>query len=717
MLLFAHTEAEESEEEADEDEDDEDDEDEDWFYPEDKNNQHYIVSFMKYTKKIEYHKDYKFNKQELLTIKPCHVRRWLNFLAYGTPKPRQQHRPTRYRSGSLKKAKGGVSVFMPNRSVKWIEGRGGNPTIHQSLSNLIKKVQKFEVRNQGKAANVKRGYTHAEFKMLIKLLRQAEDFESTTFTLWQKHLIHRVDDTAHVPSTGPHGCINFEFAIQTRTRWSKNVTCYSKCPDQILFGSDDWTDCILINLASYLERRCGMSIGTKAYLFAKDNDEAAPARYRKSYLSRLTKHVWESEEFKALDDQVGADEDRFGLGGHSTRKYASTRANKLGGTHSQIEGRGRWVGVRGTSICSKHYIDVENPFDDAFIARLLCDGGAVAYELTDTSVSDDWLYQNVIPNIYDHYNHDKRLCKVLALALLWAVFNPDARDGLKLGVSIRDKFVDDHQHIVGVSPTNYSPVAKVRLKVYACSGKLMIEKDPLVVVSSAAGGTVNRDQDGGPTGTNSTTDGAAANGSISLGAFADQATLHHLLSIMQELVRTVNEGFQQLSAANIEAKNDLGKQLTTVNRNLRLYGGTVESAFANQLRHNGVEPSPNNRGLLGVSSRMDPKATLCDRPRDLQQLWNEWMAGIGGRKPAKSFTLKERSNPEHGIKQKYWRRLQVWKIQARLIDAGHSIYSANALILQTTGAKSVTQVINRILQFKKVYESEGGVHPALRISP
>jgi predicted Zn-dependent protease with MMP-like domain len=38
------------------------------------------------------------------------------------------------------------------------------------------------------------------------------------------------------------------------------------------------------------------------------------------------------------------------------------------------------------------------------------------------------------------------------------------------------------------------------------------------------------------------------------------------------------------------------------------------------------------------------KAALRDTPRDLRQLRNEWMIGIDDRKPAKSFTVNERSD-------------------------------------------------------------------------
>jgi hypothetical protein len=52
-------------------------------------------------------------------------------------------------------------------------------------------------------------------------------------------------------------------------------------------------------------------------------------------------------------------------------------------------------------------------------------------------------------------------------------------------------------------------------------------------------------------------------------------------------------------------------------------------------------------------------ATLSDRPKDLFELWREWIDGIGDQKAAKNFTSKERNNTTGGLKQKFYRRLLV----------------------------------------------------------
>jgi hypothetical protein len=64
------------------------------------------------------------------------------------------------------------------------------------------------------------------------------------------------------------------------------------------------------------------------------------------------------------------------------------------------------------------------------------------------------------------------------------------------------------------------------------------------------------------------------------------------------------------------------------------------------------------------------------------------------------------------LKQKFYRRLLVWKTQARLCDGGRDITYANNLIHTITGTTTVTGVINKLIEFKRMYP--GGIHPELQ---
>lgn len=147
-------------------------EDQDWVYPINEKYQHYIVSFFRITYPSQlFLKDQTFTKEQLLSITPGQVRRWLQYRAYRTKRPGANDFPIYSRAGSLEKAKSGLSFYHPNKHAPWIEGRGGNPTLHPTLTATIKKVEQFEARGQGVPSNEKRPYTQEEYNKLLEILR------------------------------------------------------------------------------------------------------------------------------------------------------------------------------------------------------------------------------------------------------------------------------------------------------------------------------------------------------------------------------------------------------------------------------------------------------------------------------------------------------------------------------------------------------------------
>ena len=114
---------------------------------------------------------------------------------------------------------------------------------------------------------------------------------------------------------------------------------------------------------------------------------------------------------------------------------------------------------------------------------------------------------------------------------------------------------------------------------------------------------------------------------------------------------------------------------------------------------------------------IDSTAKLCPRPRSLFELWEEYLFGIGTNKPAKNFTSAERNNRDNGIKQKWYRRNKVWKLQLYLIErGGYSAHDANNKIYQHYNSIHVTHIIRGITKDERTYKNLGGVHPNLRLA-
>ena len=103
-----------------------------------------------------------------------------------------------------------------------------------------------------------------------------------------------------------------------------------------------------------------------------------------------------------------------------------------------------------------------------------------------------------------------------------------------------------------------------------------------------------------------------------------------------------------------------------------------------------------------------PLATLSTKPKCLYQLWDKYVFGIGGRKPAKDFTPSKRG----AVKFKYSRRKVVRSLILQLVDSGLSAQVAIDRIYAAYGQqKTVTQIIDLIRNDKK----EGYTPPLLRV--
>ena len=88
-----------------------------------------------------------------------------------------------------------------------------------------------------------------------------------------------------------------------------------------------------------------------------------------------------------------------------------------------------------------------------------------------------------------------------------------------------------------------------------------------------------------------------------------------------------------------------------------------------------------------------------DRPKNLYELWHEYMFGHGGNKPAKDFTVRERNQRVKGIKQKYYNWSRIWKLQVYMLNTGMTVENANELIVNTYGGHGmVLKIIKAIVE-------------------
>ena len=454
--------------------------------------------------------------------------------------------------------------------------------------------------------------------------------------------------------------------------------------------------CTVLNLAVYLEEFLRRNPGAK-YLFTEDDDDGAPERLKSNHRNNMDRHVFKNDEFMAMALESDSHQ---GLGTHSFRKGAADEARKAGALPDEIEIRGRWK-PQGRRVVFR-YIDVTQVHIDAKVAAMLCADGPIKYKLKASlvdQITDDWLFTNCVPHIRLRFPNDRRLCRILGLATLYAYCDLTVRELLPTMQQARLA-----EALVGV---NYgvNAVEKVPLHVCSVNGNLCIDE---------------LTQDGGIQGQ---AEGQAAAVGVAPvhGGAANGAILQSILLNQQRCVNQQALLQVQMEAGFANLKQYMDRRFVTLNDNVRRFGGTVQGGFARQdptqatnRRRAGHEPPlpPINENELaaGVTYR-DPTAELTPNLHSLEDLWTEWKFGIGGRKAAQNFTRRERGG--HGCsrkKQRFYRRLKVYTLLQQLVDEGDTPAVAIQAIKTAYGEpKSVTNYIIAITAYPN--------HPSLRHPP
>ena len=221
---------------------------------------HRFNQCLNYTNNTNHPKQYmQHTQEELFGLTPEHIYAYIAFKCYGTPNPVvDQDFPLNGRSTSAAFIKKSISYFIPNKNLGWNERtREGNPTRSVLVNDLIKKMKKQEVRKQGKEPQARRALHPTEFVEFIARLRSSPQskkrYAAAAFFIFQYNMIGRVDDVARFPMEDLTPCPEFNFCLQSKMCWSKNVNEERDAPNQLLMGCDNPMYCILIAIAIHLE--------------------------------------------------------------------------------------------------------------------------------------------------------------------------------------------------------------------------------------------------------------------------------------------------------------------------------------------------------------------------------------------------------------------------------------------------------------------------------
>ena len=134
----------------------------------------------------------------------------------------------------------------------------GNPTRLVRANELMKKVKKKEVRKKGTVPSTSQATKQSEFVELIQTFCQSNNnvdhFILPAYFILQYNLIAWVYDIANYKMEDLYPNSEYDFILQSKMGWSKNVQEEQDALHQVLIGAMDPTYCVLLTLASHLEQ-------------------------------------------------------------------------------------------------------------------------------------------------------------------------------------------------------------------------------------------------------------------------------------------------------------------------------------------------------------------------------------------------------------------------------------------------------------------------------
>jgi hypothetical protein len=443
-------------------------------------------------------------------------------------------------------------------------------------------------------------------------------------------------------------CSEFDFALTTRLPWSKNVHEERDAPEQIMLAAMDPRYCVQLAFAIFLEVWIESGDGCLGdYVFCEAGSEPETAKAN-AYTALY--NVLDGNEFHKL--KAGP------LGTHSIRKYGATTARRNGCSKDDVDYRGRW---KGKARVSDLYADVTLPWPDIKVASKLCIGGPCKYVLKEgCGLSNNWLVAHVAPNISQVYGEEASA--ILGKALLWAIFDDvvSARVPPPICTRVLAAYNSlDAQHRL---QNGENPVKKIRLAVSGSDGEVHLDEIPDDVDMGGARGPARREGN-------------------------DEQML-----VIYGRVASVDRKIDDYHNENRQYQAQMSHRLQTMERNI--------SRIALQPVQRVRREENNNHDQTGMEA-VPFVATLSPHPRDLFTLWQEYEFGIGGRKPARQFTVGERAK----VKFKYCRRKIVWDVIDRLVRSRNTapvaidkIYDAYGRVSVSDIRVSVSDIINKIRQ-------------------
>ena len=626
--------------------------------------QAHLLPLMNYIHHKTFRSDHKWTRPELLALKPAKMMNYLKIKIYDDANADPDVvPPVRYRSNTIKSWKKAWSFFMVNKMTNWDEvTKRGNPTRCAEINGLIGSMIKMEVARRGLPSQARRALTADEYQHIIGQLGNGDTIVGAwlcAYFAFQLNLIARVDDTAKLRSFSIQPLHAFlDYGITVKLCWAKNCREERDAPTQIIFGAADWRYCVLSLLGVYLEANFEAHPDNDSEFVFDLVNSHCPIAIKESVSNHLRQLLQATEIDDLAAEVVG------GIGTHSLRKFAVTVARSSGCSKDDVDVRGRW---KSTSRQQDTYADTTIPYIDGKVAASLCHGGPIAYLVKEGSgVTDDWLLEHVVPRTAAAY--PKKAAVVFGRAVLWKVFDASVtEDGesrhcipATMYEQVMRAFNDlgDRNNLAA----GENPVARPPLGVTGVDAQLIVD----VIMTG--------DRDGGGGG-----GGGGGNGDWRVTGAMDRQEVRLLGSQILHLRREFSDLREQVGRGAYTNRAAFGRLSRTMTR----------LAASPAMRLVRSVPVVEEEEDTGDSNRV--RAILMSRPKTCHDLWQDYMFGGPGRKPAKDFSPAERGR----VKHLYSLRLPLCKKVAELVQAGVSATVACDKVYEAYGNRLPLSTILR----------------------
>jgi hypothetical protein len=213
---------------------------------------------MSFLDKTEYNEAKGFSQEQLAPVTNINVYWYLANKAYSTPEPGQNNLPEKCRSSTIKYHKKAISWYMSWQRIAWDEiQKEGNPMKNPAVNNLIKEIERHEVRGTGVATASCHPIEWEEYIMLLLAARlvfsqcKKAMYMILAVMMLQWHFIGRINNIMCLAITTIQQNLRHPFCLQLKMCKLENIRSKQDMPMWVFFASMDPIVCPILNLALY----------------------------------------------------------------------------------------------------------------------------------------------------------------------------------------------------------------------------------------------------------------------------------------------------------------------------------------------------------------------------------------------------------------------------------------------------------------------------------